>query len=177
MKVILCEDVEHLGEMGETVSVASGYARNFLIPRKLAVSSQSASAKQIEHEMRIIKKREEKIRKEQGEYKKTLDGVKLEFVAKASEEGRLFGSVTNMHIAERLEALGHTVDRRRVVLAEPLKSLGEHQAKVRLAKGIEAIIKISIIKEDEPEPAPEEESFKPESEYDDDDDRDDFDDD
>ena len=171
MKVILCEDVDHLGAMGETVNVKAGYARNFLMPRKLAVSAQSASAKQIDHEMRIIKKREEKVRKEQGEYKKTLDGIALEFVSKASDEGRLFGSITNIHIAERLAELGHAVDRRKIVLPEPLKSLGEHEAIVRLAKGIEATIKVTITKEEEAEAEVEveEELFKPEADDDDED--------
>ncbi len=176
MRVILCEDVDHLGAMGETVVVKSGYARNFLIPRKLAVSSQSASAKQIDHELRIIKKREEKIRKEQGEYKRQLEGVQLEFTAKASDEGRLFGSVTNMHIADRLAELGHTIDRRKIYLAEPLKSLGEHIASIRLAKGIEAKIKITINKEETAEPVAEEEPFKPETDEDEHEADDDFDD-
>ena len=157
MKVILCEDMDNLGAMGETVNVAPGYARNFLIPRKIAVVAQSASAKQIEHELRIIKKREEKLRKEQGAYRDTIDGIRLEFTAKASDEGRLFGSITTLHLAEKLHELGHEVDRKKIVLKEPLKSLGHHEVSLRVAKGIEAKIAVVINRDAEPEAPVEEE--------------------
>ena len=157
MKVILREDVENLGAMGETVNVAPGYARNFLLPRKFAVTEESASANQIEHELRIIKRREEKLRKEQGEYKGTIDGVKIEFLAKVSEEGKLFGSVTSLHIAEKLQEAGHQVDRKRIVLKDPLKSLGEHEVMLRIAPGIEAAIHVIIAKDEEAPAEPEQE--------------------
>lgn len=156
MKIILREDVDNLGTMGETVNVAPGYARNYLIPKKFAVTAESASAKQVEHELRIIKKREEKLRKVQGEYKGTIDGVKVEFIAKASEEGKLFGSVTSLHLAEKLREAGHEVDRRRIMLKEPLKSLGEHEVALRIAPGIEATIHVTIAKDEEAAPEPEE---------------------
>ena len=105
MKVILCEDVDNLGDMGQQVNVAPGYARNFLLPRKLAVVSDSASAKQIEHEMRIIKKREEKKRKELTEVSKDISKLVVEFSSKAGAEGKLFGSITTLHIANKLEEI------------------------------------------------------------------------
>ena len=151
MKVILREDVDDLGAMGETVNVSPGYARNFLIPRKYAVAAAGASAKQIEHELRIIKKREEKLRKEQGEYKQALDGTRLEFTAKSSEEGKLFGSITSLHIAEQLKEKGHDVDRKRIMLKDHLKSLGEHEVRIRLAPQIEATIVVAIVPEEVPE--------------------------
>ena len=144
MKVILCEDVENLGPIGETVNVAPGYARNFLLPRRLAVAADSASAKQIEHEMRIIRKREAKQNAELAKVANTLNGLKLEFIAKAGEEGKLFGSITNHHIADKLKEAGHDVDRKRIHLDEPLKSLGEHAVTIRFAREVEATIKVTI---------------------------------
>ena len=144
MKVILCEDVDNVGEMGQTVSVAAGFARNFLLPRRLAVASDSASAHQIEHEMRIIRKREEKRRKELAEVAKGMTGLRLEFTAKVGEEGKLFGSVTNLHIAQKLAEKGHTINRKKIILPEPIKALGEHKVTVRLKTGIEAKILIVV---------------------------------
>lgn len=147
MKVILCEDVDSLGDMGETVTVARGYARNYLLPRRLAVVADSASAKQIEHEMRIIRKREEKRRGELQEVAKGVMGVKIEFTAKAGAEGKLFGSITSLHIAEQLQALGHPVNRRKIQLSEPIRSLGDHEVPVRLTSGIEATIIVTVTAE------------------------------
>lgn len=144
MKVILCEEVDAVGEMGDTVSVAAGYARNFLIPRKLAVPAESSSAKRIAHEMHIIKRREEKLRQKYGNVKKTLDGAKVEFTVKAGEEGKLFGSVTTLHIAAQLATIGHEVDRKKIRLKEPIKSVGEHEVAIRLMKGLEATVKVIV---------------------------------
>jgi len=162
MNVILCEDVDNLGDMGETVRVAPGYARNFLLPRKLAVVADSASARQIEHEMRIIKKREVKRRSELAEVAQGMEGIKVEFTAKAGAEGKLFGSVTSLHISTKLKELGHPVNRRKIQLAEPIKSLGEHEVQVTLTSGIGATIKV-IVEAEEPEPGV--------PDFDDDDDR------
>lgn len=147
MKVILCEDVENLGPIGETVNVARGYARNYLLPRRLAVVADSASAKQIEHEMRIIRKREAKQNAELAEVAKTLEGIKLEFTAKAGSEGKLFGSITNHHIADKLKEAGHDVDRKRIQLGEPLKTLGEHAVTIRFSRAVEVAIKVTITAE------------------------------
>lgn len=148
MKVILCEDHDNLGNMGDTVIVAAGYARNFLLPRKLAVLADSASAKQLDHEMRIIRGREEKKRAALGGVKDALAGTTLEFTAKAGEEGKLFGSITSHHIADRLIEMGHSVDRRKVTLTEPLKSVGEYEVSVRLGREIDATIKVRIVAEE-----------------------------
>lgn len=149
MKVILREDVEHLGHMGDTVTVAAGYGRNYLLPRNLAVAADSASAKQVEHELRIIKRREERMHKELEGVKSTLDGVQIDVLAKAGEEGKLFGSITTLHIAEKLAEKGHEVDRRKIILAEPLRSLGEHEVVIRLTRGVEATIKVVISAQEE----------------------------
>jgi len=154
MKVILCEDMDHLGEMGQTVKVAPGYARNFLLPRRLAVAADSATAHQIEHEMRIIKKREEKRRKELAEVAKGLSGIRVEFKAKAGESGKLFGSVTNLHIAQKLEEMGHAVSRKKILLTDPIKTLGDHPVIVRLKSGIETKINVVVEADVEAAPAP-----------------------
>ncbi|MEX2015983.1 MAG: 50S ribosomal protein L9 [Candidatus Hydrogenedentales bacterium] len=154
MKVILCEEVDNLGEMGQTVSVSSGYARNFLIPRKLAVAADSASARQIEHEMHIIRRREEKLRQKYGNVKKSLDGAKVEFSMKAGEEGKLYGSVTSLHIAEKLAELGHDVDRKKIQLREPIRTTGEHEVTIKLVKDLNATVRVIVEAEAAPEEAP-----------------------
>ena len=144
MKIILSEDIENLGDMGDTVTVAAGYARNYLLPRRMAVIADSVSAKEIEHHLRIIKRKEEKRNKELSAVVDTLEGVHVSLTAKASPEGRLYGSVSTINIAEKLAEQGHEVDRRKIRIAEPIKSVGDHTITLRLAKGIEATIKVTV---------------------------------
>jgi large subunit ribosomal protein L9 len=145
MKVILREDVEHVGEMGNTVTVSAGFARNFLIPRNLAVASESASAQQIEHELRLIKRREETVRAEQAKIAKGIESVNLEFAVRAGENGKIFGSITTANIADKLAEAGHTVSRKAIKLSEPIKSLGAATVAIKLATGIEANVKLTVI--------------------------------
>ncbi len=156
MKVILCEDVANLGEMGATVKVAAGYARNFLMPRKLAVPAESGSARAIEHQKRVFKVREEKRRKELMDYAKQLEALTLEFKVLAGEEDKMFGSVTTANIAEKFKEFGHTIDRKHILLDEPIKVLGIYTVPVKLATGIEASVKVWVSAQ-EPEPVAEEE--------------------
>lgn len=144
MNVILCDDVENLGEMGQTVKVADGYARNYLIPRRLAVKADSASAKQIEHELAIIKRREEKRRAEQSKLAKELEKLTVEIKVRAGEGDKIFGSVTAGHIAEKLAEMGQEINRKTIVLAEPIKSLGIFKVTVKFPGGIEAQIKVWV---------------------------------
>ncbi len=159
MNVILCEDVDNLGDMGDTVKVAPGYARNFLFPRRLAVAADSASAKQIEHELRIIRRKDEKRRQELNGVAGNLSKVTVSIKMRAGENEKLFGSVTTQHIAEKLVEMGHSVDKRQIKLAEPIKALGIYTVAVRLASGIEPEIKVwvSAIEEPKSEAAPVEE--------------------
>ena len=154
MQVILCEDVDNLGKMGEQVKVSPGYARNFLLPRKLAVVADSASARQIEHEMRIIKKREDKRRVELQEVIKGMADLKVEFLAKSAEEGKLFGSITTLHIANKLNEMGHEINRKKIVLKEPIKSLGDHSVALQLGAGVEAVITVVVTADTTQEPEP-----------------------
>ncbi|HNR31553.1 MAG TPA: 50S ribosomal protein L9 [Candidatus Hydrogenedentes bacterium] len=155
MKLILCEDVDKLGHMGDTVTVADGYARNFLVPRKLAVPVSSASAKQVQHELGIIRRREEKLRAEQSAQARKLEGVTVEIKVRAGEGDKIFGSVTGAQIAEQLVALGHEIDKKAVLLKEHIKELGIFTVPVRLGKGIEANVRVWVSPL-EPEKAPEE---------------------
>lgn len=151
MRVILCEHVGNLGEMGDTVKVADGYARNYLIPRKLAVSVDSASAKQIEHELRIIKKREAVVRSRLQDQAQEIEKLTLDFTMRAGEGGKLFGSVTSAMIAERLRELGHEVDRRKVELEESIKELGIFTVPAGLGSGVTAGVKVWVQPEQETE--------------------------
>lgn len=144
MNVILCEDVDNLGDMGQTVKVATGYARNYLFPRRLAVAADSASAKQIEHELRIIRRKDEKRRQELNGVAGNLSKVTVAIKMRAGENEKLFGSVTTQHIAEKLVEMGHSVDKRQIKLAEPIKALGIYTVAVRLASGIEPEIKVWV---------------------------------
>lgn len=152
MKVILCEDVPNIGKMGASVRVADGYARNYLLPRKLAVNADSASAKQIEHEMQIIRRREEKQRAAMTEFARKIEGLTVEIKARAGEEDKLFGSVTNVMVSEKLAEMGHEIDRKQIVLDEPIRSLGIFTVPVHFGHGIEANLKVWVtpIVEEEP---------------------------
>ena len=168
MKVILKEDVENLGEMGATVNVAPGYARNYLVPRSLAVLAESASAKEIEHELAIIKRREEKVRANTRDFAKKIEGVTTEFQVRAGEGDKIFGSVTAANIADKLVEMGYDISKKNIVLDEPIKSLGIFTATAKFPGGIEAAIKVWVSGLEEEKPAVEEEVEEP----DDDDDRD-----
>lgn len=158
MKVILSEDVANLGHTGATVKVADGYARNFLLPRKMAVSIDSGNAKQIAHERQIIQRRDEKRRAELTLVAKAIEALSLEFKVRAGEEDKIFGSVTAAMIADKLAELGHEVDKKAVTLEEPIKALGIYTVVVRLTSGIEANVKVWVtsIQEQEAAPKPEE---------------------
>lgn len=153
MKVILSENVPHLGDMGATVTVADGYARNYLFPRKLAVPANSGSAREMEHQRRLIMRREEKVRAELTQEAKSLEGLTIEIKARAGENEKIFGSVTTALIAQKLHELGHQFDRKQIELEEPIKSLGIYSVPVRLMKGITADIKVWVSAEEPETPA------------------------
>ena len=125
MEVILREDVEKLGTRGQLVKVASGYARNFLLPKRLAVAATESNKKIVEQERQAHLRREAKVVGEAGELGKMMGAVAVTISQKAGENGQLFGSVTSKDIADALEAQGYTIERRKIALEEPIKSLGE----------------------------------------------------
>jgi len=144
MKVILMRDVDHVGEVGEMVDVADGYGRNFLIPRGLAVAATAKNKRQLEHEQRLREHRLVRVRQDAQTLAEKLQAVPCHFVRKAGEEGKLFGAVTAMDIAEVLKTAGFEVDRRRIQLDQPLKSLGDFTVPVRLPAETSAMVKVTI---------------------------------
>ena len=147
MKVILMREVEHVGEVGDIVDVADGYGRNFLIPRGFAVAATARNKRQLEHEQRLREHRILRVRKDAQTLAEQLQVVACRFVRKAGEEGKLFGSVTSMDIAEALKVSGFEVDRRDIQLDQPLKSLGEFTVPVRLPAETAAMLKVTITAE------------------------------
>ena len=144
MQVILKEDVDNLGKMGDTVNVKLGYARNFLFPRSLAVE---ASAKNLRMLEQVKKEIAAKIAKQKAVAQKIasgLSGVTLTIKAKAGEEGKLFGSVTNMDIEEALKAQGFEVDKRKIVVSEPIKNLGSYTVTVKLPREVTASVTVNV---------------------------------
>jgi large subunit ribosomal protein L9 len=149
MEVLLLKDVEDLGEAGEIKRVADGYARNYLVPRGLAVRATPGAIKQAEKQRQASSRRQAKELSEAQALALTLDGVSVTFQARAGESDRLYGSITNVNIAEALEEkLGQEVDRRKIEMEEPLKELGTHAITIRLAPGAEAKVTVVIEREE-----------------------------
>ena len=152
MEVVLKEDIENLGHMGDVVKVKDGYARNYLLPRGLVVLADKKSLKALAHEQRMIAQRRERLTKEAQGISETLSKVTLEFAVKVGEEGRLFGSVTNMDIEKALKGKGVDVERRRIVLQDPIKQVGDYEVPIRLRPEVMPSIKVRVVSEDGPEP-------------------------
>lgn len=147
MEVVLREDVENLGSMGDVVRVKDGYARNYLLPRGLVVLADKKNLKALEHEQRMIAQRRERLTREARSFGEKLAQVSLEFAAKVGEEGRLFGSVTNLDIEKALKAQGFEVDRRKIVLDAPIKTVGEYDIPVRLGPEVTPTVKVKVAPE------------------------------
>ncbi|HAX42076.1 MAG TPA: 50S ribosomal protein L9 [Bryobacteraceae bacterium] len=156
MEVILRDDIDKLGNRGDLVKVADGYARNFLLPRRLAVPATEANKKIVEQERQAALRREAKEIGSAQELAALLAKLSLTTEQKAGEQDQLFGSVTNADIASLLDKAGFTIDRRKIVLDAPIKTLGEHQVPVKLHREVTAMVKLTVTREGgEPEPAAE----------------------
>jgi len=147
MEVILKEDVPKLGARGDVVKVAEGYGRNFLLPRKLAIEANAANKAVIEQMKAAAVRRSAKEKHEAESLSQQFEGVSVSFQRRSGENDQLFGSVTSSDIAEGLEKKGFHVDRRKIQLHEPLKSLGEFDVPVKLHKDVTAHLKVVIEKE------------------------------
>ena len=145
IEVILKEHVEHLGRRGEVVKVASGYARNFLFPRKLALAVTDENKRQIERERVKAEAREADELKAAQSLAATIEGLDIAIARRVGENDTLYGSVTSGDIADALAARDVTVDRRKIQLPEPLKSLGEHPVGVKLHRDVTAQLKVKIV--------------------------------
>lgn len=148
MEIILREDVEKLGSRGDVVKVAAGYARNFLLPRKLAVAATDANKKIVEQERQAHLRREAKAVGEAQDLAKLLGSVTVTIARKAGENDQLFGSVTAADIADALAAEKYTIERRKIVLDEPIRTLGEHKVTVRLHREVPTEITVNVTKEE-----------------------------
>ncbi|MFN0172341.1 MAG: 50S ribosomal protein L9 [Bryobacteraceae bacterium] len=148
MDVILREDVEKLGARGQVVKVKAGYARNFLLPKRLAVAATEANKNIVEQERQAHLRREAKQQGEAEDLAKLMSGVTVTIAQKAGENDQLFGSVTSKDIAEMLEKLNYTIDRRKIELESPIKQLGEHEVPVRLHRAVTAKVKVIVVKEE-----------------------------
>jgi len=147
MEVILREEIEKLGRRGDVVKVAAGYARNYLLPKRLAVAANESNKKIVEQEKQAYLRRESKEIGDANDLAKMMATVEVTIAQKAGENDQLFGSVTAQDIAAALERAGYTIDRRKVNLAEPIKSLGDYKVTVKLHREVSIELPVHVVKE------------------------------
>jgi large subunit ribosomal protein L9 len=145
MEVILKEDILNLGKIGELVRVRDGYARNYLLPRGLVLIANKKNLKTFDHQKKLVADQKQKIMRQAQSAADQLAGVSLVIPMKVGEEGRLFGSVTNIQIEKALKAKGFNVDRRKIHLDEPIKTVGDYEVPVRLAADLTVPLKLSVV--------------------------------
>jgi large subunit ribosomal protein L9 len=143
MKIILREDVDHVGKMGELVTVADGYARNFLLPREMAAPATEKNVRALDHQKRLIEAKRKKERAAADELVKRLAGIPVTIPMQAGEEDKLFGSVTSKDIAD------FVIDKRKIILDKPIKTLGTFMIPVRLASDVTGEVRVSVVKQEE----------------------------
>ncbi len=147
MKVILQKDIPNLGDAGDIKEVADGYARNFLLPKKLVLIANESSKKAMEHQTKLIKIKKDKRKKVSEKLAESMSGVEVTIKAQVGEEGKLFGSITSMDIAKELLAKGFEIDKRKIQLDSPLRQEGDYEVTVKLDEGLNTKVKVSIVKE------------------------------
>jgi large subunit ribosomal protein L9 len=146
MKVILQENLENLGHIGDVVKVAPGYARNYLIPKGYALLANEKNTKAMEHARRQLEYKKNKVLEQAKAIAAKIEGITLTLLHQAGEEGKLFGSVTNMELAEQLKAQGVEIDRKKIALADPIKQLGEYTVTVKVHPEVVADLKVVVSK-------------------------------
>jgi large subunit ribosomal protein L9 len=147
MEVILREHVENLGERGEIVKVADGYARNYLLPRKLALPATDGNRKHVERERKIVEARESEQKGQAEALAARLAAVDITIARRVGDTEQLYGSVTSGDIVDFLKAKGFEVDRRKLILPEPIKAIGEHQVPLKLHREVTIPLKVHVVKE------------------------------
>ena len=145
MEVILKEDIVNLGKIGEVVRVRDGYARNYLLPRGLVLMANKKNLKTFDHQKKLVADQKQKTMRQAQSAADQLTGLSLVIPMKVGEEGRLFGSVTNIQIEKALKAKGLNVDRRKIHLDEPIKTAGDYEVPVRLAADLTVPLKLSVV--------------------------------
>lgn len=147
MKVILKEDIKKIGKMGQIVDVADGFARNYLVPKGLAVEANTQNIRSIEHEKKIVHEKARKLKDSAQDLSSKISAMTITIKAKAGEEGKLFGSVTTMDIAEALHNEGIEIDKKRISLEEPIKRLGSYPVNIKLHSDVSLQLNIQVIEE------------------------------
>ena len=148
MEIILQEEVMSLGQIGDVVKVKNGYARNYLLPRGLAVVANRRNIRVLDHQKRLATEKKERVQKQATVLTSRLSGLTIAIPARAGEGEKLFGSVTNIDIEKALQAQGVSLDRRRILLADPIKQLGTYEVPVRLTGGVQAKVTVQVTPED-----------------------------
>jgi large subunit ribosomal protein L9 len=148
MQVILREDVDNLGKIGDLVKVKDGYARNFLVPQKKAIEATPKNLHAMDHARKMVSDRLRKLKKEATADADRIKALAVSIKVKVGEEGKLFGSVTTMDIAEAMKAQGVVIDKRRIVLEEPIKRLGDYTVPVKLHADVTADLKVTVVAEE-----------------------------
>jgi large subunit ribosomal protein L9 len=146
MQIILKTDIDKLGKEGELVTVAEGYARNYLIPHKKAIEATDKNRRNIEHEKRVETDRANKHKRDAEKFAEELSGVSCTIKVQAGENDRLFGSVTSIDIATALEELGYSIDKKKIILEEPIKELGVFTVPVKIFQDVTANLKVWVVK-------------------------------
>jgi large subunit ribosomal protein L9 len=152
MQVILTEDIPKLGDAGDVVRVKDGYGRNFLLPRGMALLATPGRVRELGHKKQVVAEKQRKDMGRQQGVAQQISGLEFEFEVRASTEGKLFGSVTNADIAERLHEKGFKVDRRKIELSDPIKQVGEYPVAVRLHREVTAEVTVRVTSVDAPPP-------------------------
>ena len=147
MKIILREDVPKLGKSGELLTVKDGFARNYLLPKKLAVVANASNLRQLEHDKAVISLHQRKLKNSAEVLAEQLSHLTLQIVRKVGEQGRLYGSVTSLDIADALSAKGFEIERRLIHLPEPIKMAGSFEIELRLHRDVRAQIKLNVVDE------------------------------
>lgn len=147
MEVILREHVDNLGRRGDIVKVAEGYARNYLLPRKLALAVTEGNKRQIEHERKLAEARELEEKAQAEAYAERLAQLDIEIARRVGENDTLYGSVTSADVAHALQAKQFDIDKKKVVLPEPLKALGEFTVPVKIHRDVTAQVKVKVVAE------------------------------
>jgi large subunit ribosomal protein L9 len=152
MEIILREHVEHLGKRGEIVKVSDGYARNYLLPRKLALPATDGNRKHVERERKIMETRESEEKGQAEGIASRLNAIDIVIARRVGDTDQLYGSVTSSDIAEFLKAKGFDIDRRKLILPEPIKAIGEHTVPLKLHREVTVPLKVRVVKEGAEQP-------------------------
>jgi large subunit ribosomal protein L9 len=148
MKVILQQDIKNLGDAGDIKDVSDGYARNFLLPKNLVIPFTTGSKAAMDHQNHIIRAKKDKRKKSSQEIAEKIKELSITLKAKVGESEKLFGSITTMDISDALQTEGYLVDKRKIEISQPIKTLGSHTVNVKLEEGISVELKIIVEKED-----------------------------